>query len=377
MHDLKSPEGVLAYLKGTRFAASDVQLLSGGVSAFTYWVVLEVPPDTGESTIVVKHFEGFLAHHQEMKWGIERADHEYKALAAIGTSGLFDSNSVVQLPRVLDYDGETHTISMTDLGSPIPLTQVLEKGFPQNLTSGFTEPSESSNSELYKLAAEIGQALGDFLGRFHNWSALPQQAELRAYFAQNPGVVHKSLFFRHFCLTFSADRFKMREAWMDDVLTKEQQELEASTDPDALIMGDCSLHNILVSPPSENSSMRIYLIDFETARAGHPEFDIGALTATAMSFTLLYHPNIDHPFIPALHQSYRHHRQVDPRQLGITTGIDLMGLGTFMPWARRKNETRLQGVAAAGFELLSSSVMGDEHAIKTNRVVQHLFLPES
>ncbi|CAE6462392.1 unnamed protein product [Rhizoctonia solani] len=378
MHDLKSPEGVITYLKGTRFAASSVHRLVGGVSAFTYRVLLEAPLDTGEHTIVIKHFEGYLANHEEMKWGIERADHEYKALAAINNSGLFDSDSIVQLPRPLKYDQETHTIFMTDLGSPIPLTQVLEKGFPKNQTSVSTEPNKSPGlEELYKLAAEIGQALGDFLGRFHTWSALPQQTELRAYFLENPGVVHKSLLFHHFCFNFSVDRFKIREAWMNGVLAKEQQELEASTDPGAMIMGDCSLHNILVSPPSETSPMRIYLIDLETARAGHPEFDIGVLTATATSFALIYHPNINHPFVPALHESYRQHRTLDPRRLGITTGIDLLGLGTFMPWTRGRDEESLRDVATAGFELLNSSVTSDQHIITANRIVQHLFSPQS
>ncbi|KAH7322140.1 kinase-like domain-containing protein [Rhizoctonia solani] len=369
MHDLKSTKGVVAYLKGTRFTASDVHLLAGGVSAFTYRVVLESPLENGENTIVIKHFEGYLAHHEEMKWGIERADHEYKALAAISNSGLFDSDSIVQLPRPIEYDEETHTIFMTDLGSPIPVTQVLKEGFPNNQTSLLAEPNKSSDSEeLYKLSAEIGRALGDFLGRFHNWSALPQQTELRGYFTQNPGVVHKSLFFRHFCFNSSADRFKMREAWMDDVLAKEQQELEASTDPGVMIMGDCSLHN---------SPMRICLIDLETARAGHPEFDVGSLTATATSFALIHHPNIDHPFAPALHDSYRHHRELNPKRLGITTGTDLLGLGTFMPWARGKDEASLRGVATVGFELLNSSVTGDEHIIKGNRVVQHLSFSQS
>ncbi|CAE6406988.1 unnamed protein product [Rhizoctonia solani] len=339
MHDLKSPEGVITYLKGTRFAASSVHRLVGGVSAFTYRVLLEAPLDTGEHTIVIKHFEEYLANHEEMKWGIERADHEYKALAAINNSGLFDSDSIVQLPRPLKYDQETHTIFMTDLGSPIPLTQVLEKGFPKNQTSVSTEPNKSPGlEELYKLAAEIGQALGDFLGRFHTWSALPQQTELRAYFLENPGVVHKSLLFHHFCFNFSVDRFKIREAWMNGVLAKEQQELEASTDPGAMIMGDCSL-------------------------------------PTTTSFALIYHPNINHPFVPALHESYRQHRILDPRRLGITTGIDLLGLGTFMPWTRGKDEESLRDVATAGFELLNSSVTSDEHIVTTNRIVQHLFPP--
>ncbi|CAE6376598.1 unnamed protein product [Rhizoctonia solani] len=370
MHDLKSAEGVAAYLKGTHFAASDVQRLSGGVSAFTYRIMLQTPLDTGEKTFVIKHFEGYLACHEDMKWGIERADHEYKALAAIAASGLFNSDSIVQLPRPLKYDQETHTIFMTDLGSQVPLTRVLEKGFANDQSSG---SNQSSNSELCELAAKIGQALGDFMGRFHKWSALPHQAELRACFSQNSGVVHKSLFFRHFCLKHSADRFKIRENWIDEVLEKEQQGLEASADAGAMVMGDCSLHNIMVSPPSENNPMRIYLIDLETARAGHPEFDVGTLTAMATSFVHIYHPNVDHPFVPAFHRSYCDHRALNPKRLGVTTGIDLLGLGTFMPWTRGKDEAHLQGIATAGFELLRTSFKGDENSIKANRVVSHLF----
>ncbi|CAE6439540.1 unnamed protein product [Rhizoctonia solani] len=103
---------------------------------------------------------------------------------------------------------------------------------------------------------------------------------------------------------------------MVGTLAREQQELESSADPGALVTGDCSLRNIIVLPPSENNSMRIYLIELETVRAGHPEFDVGALAAMVTSFALIHHPNTDHRL---------------SKRLGITTGIDLLSLGTFMP----------------------------------------------
>ncbi|CAE7177486.1 unnamed protein product [Rhizoctonia solani] len=373
MHDFKSCEGVAVYLKGTRFAASNVELLSGGLSAFTYRITLEVPLESGEKTAVMKHFEGYLAGHEEMKWGVERADHEYKALSAIATSELFDSNSVVQLPRPLEYDQETHTIFMTDLGSPTPVTKVLEKGLSVTWLSESGETFGPNETE--KLAWEIGHAVGDFMGRFHNWSALPEQSTLRSYFALNPGIIQHSVYIHHLCLGLGADRFQMREPWMDEFIAQEQQ--EALVDGGTLVMGDCSLHNILVSPPSDNKGIRIYLTDLEMTRASYPELDIGELTASVVSFSSLNCPNVNQPFVSALHQAYRRHRALDPRRVGAATGMDLIGLGTVLPWARDKSEAQLRGLAVSGLELLSSSVKGDEESIKVNPIVRHLFSPQS
>ncbi|CCO35608.1 hypothetical protein RSOLAG1IB_05344 [Rhizoctonia solani AG-1 IB] len=372
MHDFKSPGGVLAYLKGTRFVATYVQLLSGGNSAFTYRVLLESPLETGEASIVIKHFEGYLSGHESVKWDVQRADHEYKALSAIATSGLFDSDSTVQLPVPLEYDQETHTIFMTDLGSPLPITQVLEQGF----SGEFLDSSGSSEfDQVRELAQTIGWALGDFVGRFHNWSALPEQSELRAYFSLNPSVIQQCVYIHHLCLNLAADRFQMRETWMDELIAKEQQ--EALAGGDVLVMGDCSLHNLLVSPPSANCGMRIYLTDLEMTRASYPELDVGELTATVLSFTRLCSSSAENPLITALHQAYRRHRSLDSRRMAIATGTDLMGLGTVLPWATNQNETKLRELAVAGLELLKSSVKGDESFIKTNPVLRHLFLPQS
>ncbi|KDN45833.1 hypothetical protein RSAG8_04666, partial [Rhizoctonia solani AG-8 WAC10335] len=148
---------------------------------------------------------------------------------------------------------------------------------------------------------------------------------------------------------------------MVGTLAREQQELESSADPGALVTGDCSLRKILVLPPPENNSTRIYLIEPETVRAGHPEFDVGALAAMVTSFALIHHPNTDHRFVPAFSPILSPSSLLRlSKRLGITTGIDLLSLGTFMPWSRKKGDVYLEGVVTAGFELLRCSLMGDE-----------------
>ncbi|KAJ1301946.1 hypothetical protein OPQ81_000785 [Rhizoctonia solani] len=373
MYDLKSPEGVIEYLKGTRFAASHVQRLSGGYSAFTYRVTLQAPLKTGEKTIVIKHYEGFCARMEKMRAEAKRAEYEYKALSAVAESRLFDSASIVQFPRPIENDQDTHTIFMHDIGSTIPLTQVLDKGFPHNESSGST--ATYGFREKYELASYIGGALGDFLGCFHNWSALPEQAALRAYFGQHANRSQAIVSSRLYFLTLATTRFKLHESWMDELIAKEEQ--EASMDGGVLVMGDCTFQNILISPPSGGRDMRIYLTDLEVARASYPEVDIGALTASAISFRLLYYPRVDYPFVAALHQAYSRHRTLDPRRIGIATGVELIGFGSLFLGPDGQDETKARNVVVEGVKLLNFSINKDEDSIKSNPVVQNLFIAQS
>ncbi|KAH7322138.1 hypothetical protein B0J17DRAFT_633504 [Rhizoctonia solani] len=121
MGESPAPQGVFVHLKNTCFAVSGIELLSGGQSTFTYRVVLKILLNTGEKTIVIKHYEGFIARMKNMKLGVERADHGYKALSATAHVGLFSLDSTVRLPQPISCDQEMHTIFIYDLGSPIPL----------------------------------------------------------------------------------------------------------------------------------------------------------------------------------------------------------------------------------------------------------------
>ncbi|KAG8689924.1 hypothetical protein FRC11_014853, partial [Ceratobasidium sp. 423] len=94
MHDLRTTKGTLAYLNTTPFPAKDVQLLSGGNSAFTYRATLKTPLPSGEKTIVLKHAEKQIAltfFDPGFKIGevdARRNEFEYTALAAITESEL-------------------------------------------------------------------------------------------------------------------------------------------------------------------------------------------------------------------------------------------------------------------------------------------------
>jgi len=371
MFNLTTAEGVLAYLEGTQFAATDVQLLPGGHSAFTYRAKLQTPLLTGETSVIIKHAEGYCAFHQATKFEAERAVYEYEALAAVTASGLFDSDSIVQVPKPLHFDYGTNTIFMTDLGVVDTLTEVFADSL-EGVHSG--ENAEPRLKAACDLASAAGSALGDFVARFHDWSSLPEQAALRKRFAQNIAGKSQCLSIHHTVAIRSATMFGLNEPWLDAIIEEERQ--EAAEGGDVLAIGDLWLDNVLVSQAPEHGGLRLYVIDWEMARPAPPEFDIGEITGVAASFARRYGVQEVYPFIPALHQAYSRHRTLDPLKIARLAGIDTMGFGTVLQWAREENEEFLKQVTLEGYELLQLSKNRDVHAIKTRSLVKQLFTTE-
>lgn len=155
---------------------------------------------------------------------------EYKALLALATSGLFDSNSIVQAPKPIEYDARTHTLIMADLGPHQRLSEVFEKSL-----DGSNDSTKVATA--LALASEIGKALGDFLGRYHNWTALPDQTGLRAYCSQNAVGINVCLPLRLSSMVRSFERFGVKEPWVDDFVAREQR--DAALGGSVLAMGDC------------------------------------------------------------------------------------------------------------------------------------------
>lgn len=67
MPNLTTAEGTLAYLETTQFAATNVQLITGGHSAFTYRATLKAPLPTGDTSVILKHYEGYIAVRESVK----------------------------------------------------------------------------------------------------------------------------------------------------------------------------------------------------------------------------------------------------------------------------------------------------------------------
>ncbi|CAE6469242.1 unnamed protein product [Rhizoctonia solani] len=49
-------------------------------------------------------------------------------------------------------------------------------------------------------------------------------------------------------------------------------------------MGDCIMSNVMVPAAFDPGDLRLYIIDWETARPPPPELDIGGITRTSLSF---------------------------------------------------------------------------------------------
>jgi hypothetical protein len=158
---------------------------------------------------------------------------EYEALVALSTSGLFDSNSTVQVPKPLHFDYKTNTTFMTDLGSVDTLTKVLTDSL-EGVHTG--EHAATKLEGACVLASEIGSALGDFVGRFHNWSSLPEQAMLRKRFLENVAGKDQITSVHHAMAVRSANMFSLNESWLEDVIKEEKQ--EAALGGDVLAIGD-------------------------------------------------------------------------------------------------------------------------------------------
>ncbi|KAG8795231.1 hypothetical protein FRC12_016872 [Ceratobasidium sp. 428] len=353
-HDLTTREGTLTYLQHTQYAASDVQLLAGGRSAFVYRVTLKDPLPTGETSIILKHFEAYGAAFREKKIPVERGSFEYEALIALTSSGLFDSNSAIQVPCPIHYDPETFTIYMTDLGPLTTIAEMLAKRLNSN-----PDPIKE-----YALVTSVGHLLGDFLGRFHNWSALPDQAQLRKGFLCNKAP-EGCLAFHHMCMTQAVSQLGVEVNRTNSIISRVR--VKDLLDGEVLAMGDCFLLNVMVSSTSlDPQNIRIYIVDWETFGPAPPELDIGAMTGSALSFARQYN---DYPFLPALHKAYLQHRTLDPVRTATTTGMYALGMASLMPWAKSHQEDDLQEIRKTGLNLLKLAHDGSRKKIEEHTLV--------
>ncbi|QRW06442.1 phosphotransferase enzyme family protein [Ceratobasidium sp. AG-Ba] len=193
---------------------------------------------------------------------------EYEALTTIARSELVTPESVVQVPRVLLYDPSAYVLILEDLAPALPLSSVLLEAF--------------QNGTIESKSMKIGAALGDFIGRLHSWSALPEQASMRERFSQN--VASKESIPRVWYgeMIKSAKQYGLYMPWMDEFA--EQRMRDAQAGGNVVIMGDFWVENILVSPGPE---FHLYVIDWEMARCANPEVDVGYFAGALHSISYI------------------------------------------------------------------------------------------
>ncbi|QRW06443.1 phosphotransferase enzyme family protein [Ceratobasidium sp. AG-Ba] len=333
--DLTTPAGLTAYLASTRFSAANVETLSGGNLGFTYRVTLKNPEQ--HKTVVVKHSLGYAYCDKDMPVSAERMTFEYEAMTAVARSGLVTPESVVQVPRVLFYDPYTHTLIMEDL-TPV-------------------RPSPLSFSRR------------DFLGRFHQWSAQPEQAGLRMQFLENTASKETipRVWYRRMMKT--ADTHGLKTQWMEDFV--KQSEARAQNGGSVIIMGDFWVENILVSTGPD---LRLYIIDWEMARCASPESDVGEIAAALHSISYINRSaSSSFRFMESFMRNYNRSYSVDEVRIAFTAGLYVMSFGPIMSWNAPWSENNEEEVARLGFRLLEAGMVGNLDEIRKNAIVQNMY----
>ncbi|KAF8596495.1 hypothetical protein BDV93DRAFT_571882 [Ceratobasidium sp. AG-I] len=357
--NLTTPAGLELYLHETEYAAADVQTLSGGITGFVYRVVLETPLPSGETSVVVKHGSNNMAFDKDVTIGAERMDFEYKALKMIESSSLFSSASIVQVPRALSYDADTHTLIMSDLASTRMLSEVLL----ECLESG--DPTH-----IRELSSQIGAALGDFLGRFHKWTSLPEQAQLRIQFSGNTVSKKDGLEVCYHYMRKTAARYGLERDWMDAMIREGLRDAEEGGS--VIAMADFWLNNILVSNGPEKG-LRLYVIDWELARCAQPELDVGNFAMMAWSIAHRY-PSQDYfRLVQEFYKSYRKHYAVDIVQVALWCGVIVVSWGTIMEWAEDRDEQTLEAIGRAGIDLLEATREKNTDLIRKSVVLREMY----
>ncbi|KAG8748849.1 hypothetical protein FRC11_011820 [Ceratobasidium sp. 423] len=353
--DLKTPTGIATYLASTPYASTSIETLLGGHRAFVYRVVLKEPlKETGEETVVVKHIMEFAAKNIGMiqvrpgsgglRLGVERMDFEHEALEFVASAAL---SPVVHLPRVHAYDHHTRIIVMSDAAPCQLLSTVLQEADDE-------------------LVARIGHTLGDFMGKFHKWTSLPEQVGARKRFLENEASRHDVLLIRWQLAIAAAKKYGLEREWMEKM---QQAGLEdAKSGGPVICMADFWFDNILVSTTGD---LQIYIVDWETVRTARPELDVAHFTTAAYTLEHVHKPI---PLMREFFKAYKAHMDLDETHMATYAGRDMLGLGVLQPWVRHRDEGVKQPIAQLGLELLEAAHMGDKEALKKNPVLADMYL---
>ncbi|QRV76938.1 phosphotransferase enzyme family protein [Ceratobasidium sp. AG-Ba] len=371
--DLSTPDGVKSYLLSTEFAAVEVQTLTGGQLGFTYRVTLE--DTTLRKSVVLKHTSDHASFELDFQLGADRLTFEYEALTAIAGSSLVTTESTVQVPRALFHDPLAHVLIMEDVAPARSLSTVLIEAF--------------KDGTIQSVSAQIGAALGDFMGRFYKWGAQPEQAGLRHRFSENIASKDTAVRVRYEFMIKKAEKYGMKKEWMETFVQEGINDAHESGS--TLVMGDfwvgkfsrllclwysnlvLLIDNVLVSNGPE---LRVYVIDWELARRGRPEIDVGGMAASLYGIACI-HPSYLSKLEFMQNFMWRHekHFELDDVQVAFCAGMSAICLSADKPWTKSRDEDTWRAMVQCGVDLLEAGIAGNLEAIRSNIIIENMYAP--
>ncbi|GBE77663.1 predicted protein [Sparassis crispa] len=362
--DLATVEGVLVYLLDTPFASDAVTPLTGGFGNYAFRVHLRTPYD-GRRTVVLKHAKAYVPGLRTLALSLDRQIYEVAALERV--KELLPPDSLLSVPEVLRFDEDANAIIMSDCGEGIyTLKQLLQ-----------------SHTPSAKIAREIGEALGVFIGRLHSRGA--SDRDFLDTFQGNVDGRKTSAFVTYGRLvsTFTTDQlpmlsdppFELPEGRLEAISAVATKTINGMlTTDETVVMGDFWPGNVLVSlrrdDGDEAAVERIYVVDWEMTKPGLAGLDVGQFCAELL-LICRFNPwgeDAASAVMASFLQAYRGVYPVD--LLGAKTalvhiGAHLIAWTPRIPWGTKE---KIREVVQEGVAYLVDGAQLDEDYIRESVV---------
>jgi hypothetical protein len=185
--ELKNATSIADYLKRGPFAAREIRRICLGSTNYTFRIFLETPYGQRRvDTAILKYAAPYTADEPRVEFSPDRQRYESRALTRIPWDQILhapcdpstsESAALAKLnvPELYLEDPMRHIIIMED-GNPRKGPERVWEERSHSARIFFEEFPESH--QKYETATQIGQALGSFLARLHNWGSSPQNESL-------------------------------------------------------------------------------------------------------------------------------------------------------------------------------------------------------
>ncbi|OCK91107.1 uncharacterized protein K441DRAFT_616659 [Cenococcum geophilum 1.58] len=285
---LTDKSSVATYLKETPFASREIRRINLGSTNFTYRLFLEAAyGQAQEKTTILKYFPPYTAGEPCVKFSSERQVYEARAMTRIPWQQFGPSSSnlsekaarpvpQLRVPKLYFEDLMNHVIIMEDCNPRQGSDEVWEE-ITHSARIFFEGVPESS--QKHQTAEGIGQILGSFIARLHNWGKSRHNAEL-AFNSFTGNSAAKELIvdetFRDFFSNLDQIGFqisKPAKIELEAAICDLEEAMSANLE--TVVMGDFWPGNVLLSFNERGHLKAISIIDWEFVMLAPAFVDLG------------------------------------------------------------------------------------------------------
>ncbi|KAJ5290962.1 hypothetical protein N7478_000213 [Penicillium angulare] len=332
-------EELIENLSQTPYACSKLEQVAGGMMNFTFRGQLVDALFDGSKTVIIKHGEDYGSEAADIFIPTSRCVVEQDMLRRLESAcfqPLLCRGISVRSPRFYDFNPQTTTQIMEDVANS-------ERLF------------DMTKQMDHSIATEIGEALGKWLGCFHDWASKQDDPGLLKTLEPNHAVqeaIHRGM-----------DQ-QIRARGYDPAVTELTKELLTGEDGAGrgVIYGDITTKNVLYQTAENGGHTRLSVIDWEACRIGFRMQDIGVF---AMINLIQYHLEGCQAALPMVHGFTSGYGPVADElvfQAAVFSGLYLLHWDMAITWTPTPDQ--VDGLVKIADELIIMGAQKDRQSIK-------------